>query len=274
MRVAASARLRATDAGRGSASAGADPVRHFGAAAALGDMADERLRVVDAFDGGFGWVANPDASLQRTGHALETDDGLWLLDPLDAPGLDDALAARGDGASVAGVAVCADWHARDAATVAARHGVPVTLPAWMERPLDHLDAPADADVAIRRVEGRLPGTDVALRRLSPLGAWREAACWRERDGTLYVPESVGTADSFRVGDERLGVILYARPAPPRDALGDLDPERVLVGHGDGVFDAADAALADALAGARRRLPRALVANGPGAVRNLLAAARR
>jgi len=254
-------------------------------------MSDGSLHVVDAFDGGFGWVADPDESLLRTSHALRTDDGLWLLDPLDAAGLDDALADRGPGAdaasAVAGVAVCAGWHARDAASLAARYDVPVTVPSWMDRPLDHLDV-ADASggserdgsrrasdgVAVQRVDDRLPGTGVSLHRVSPMGAWTEAVCWRERDRTLYVPESLGTADPFLVGDERLGVIFYARPFPPRGALSGFAPDRVLVGHGTGVFEDAAGALADALDGSRRRFPRALVANGPTAVRTLVAAARR
>lgn len=250
------------------------------------------LAVVDAFDGGFGWHANPEASLQRTSHALATDDGLWLLDPVDAPGLDAELAARSPGAddtaTVAGVAVCAGWHARDAAAVAARHDVPVTVPTWMDRPLKHLDALADADadatangdattdrdVDVQRVDDHLPGTDVALHRVSPMGAWTEAVCWRERDRTLYVPESLGTADAFVVGDERLGVIFYARLFPPRVALSGFHPERVLVGHGTGVFDDATIALTDALGGSRTRFPRAIRENGPRAIRNLVAAARR
>jgi len=248
----------------------------------------ESVSVVDAFDGGFGWQAHPAASLQRTSHALATDDGCWLLDPVDAPGLDAELAARSPGgdatATVAGVAVCAGWHARDAAAIAARHDVPVTVPSWMDRPLAHLnvpangsasvDAPGNEAVPVQRVDDHLPGTDVALHRVSPMGAWTEAVCWRERDRTLYVPESLGTAAAFVAGDERLGVILYARLFPPRDALSGFEPERVLVGHGTGVFDDATSALATALDGARTRFPRALRENGPRAVRNLVAAARR
>ncbi|NHN41562.1 hypothetical protein G9C85_07910 [Halorubellus sp. JP-L1] len=249
-------------------------------------MADGSLSVVDEFDDGFGWVAAPEESLLRTSHALRTTDGFWLLDPLDAPGLDDELADRSAGAgaadaagAVAGVAVCAGWHARDAAALAARYDVPVTVPSWMDRPLDHFDASADAPgvgegVDVQRVDDHLPGTDVSLHRVSPMGAWREAVCWRERDRTLYVPESLGTADAFLVGDERLGVVFYARLFPPRNALSGFAPDRVLVGHGTGVFEDAAGTLADALDGSRRRFPRALVANGPGALRNLVAAARR
>lgn len=238
-------------------------------------MPTRSLRVVDEFDGGFGWVAHPEESFQRTSHALRTDDGLWLLDPLDAPGLDDALAERSRGAAdeavVAGVAVCAGWHARDAARVAARRDVPVTVPEWMDRPLGRLDAPAGESIEVRRVDERLPGTEITLRRVSPLGAWTEAVCWRRGDATLYVPESLGTTDTFLVDDERLGVSFYTRLTPPRATLVGFDPDRVLVGHGDGVFEDASAALAYALAGARARFPQALLEHGPRAMANLATA---
>lgn len=243
------------------------------------------VHVVDEFDGGFGWLARPDESLARCSHALRTDEGLWLLDPIDVPGIDAVLAERstaatavesaaGDESTVAGVAVCAGWHARDAARFAVRHDVPVTVPSWIDRPLERFDVPAGIDLDIERSSNRLPGTDLELHRVSPAGLWSEAAVWRSADRTLYVPESLGTAATFRVGAERLGVILYARLVPPRDALADFEPDRVLVGHGDGVFDDAEAALDEALAGARRRFPRALLAHGPQAATNLIAAVRR
>jgi len=241
-------------------------------------MSEHSHRVVDEFDGGFGWIAHPSKSFERTSHALRTDDGLWLLDPLDAHGPDDVLAERSPGedddADVAGVAVCAGWHARDAATVAARHDVPVTVPALIDRPLARLDAPAGDTVEVERVEEHVPGTDVTLHRVSPMGAWTEAVCWRRDDGTLYVSESLRATETFLVGDERLGVSIYARLAPPRATLVGFDPDRVLVGHGDGVFDGASAALAYAIAGSRARFPRALLAYGPRAMANLATAVLR
>jgi hypothetical protein len=262
------------------------------------------------YAGGVGWLPSPDESLERCSHAFETTDGLWLLDPLDDPGLDDVLAeiapatrgsvaddptmgeggggeavgeggggeAVGEGgggpvADVAGVAVCSGWHARDAAALAVRYDVPVTVPSWIDRPLAHLDTPAGIDVDVQRVDERLPGTDVQLHRVSPMGLWEEAVCWRARTETLYVPESLGTARTFLVADERLGVSVYARAFPPR-SLAEFDPERVLCGHGVGVFEDAASALADALAGSRKRAPRAWLVHGPRALRDLVAAARR
>jgi hypothetical protein len=46
--------------------------------------------------------------------------------------------------------------------------------------------------------------------------------------------------------------------PPRDAFRCLSPGQVLCGHGEGIHDDAAAALAEALATARRRLPRLMV----------------
>lgn len=226
---------------------------------------DRELAVVDRWAGGVGWQPHPDETLGRTSHALRTDAGLWVLDPLDAPGLDDLLAAYGD---VAGVAVLSSWHARDAGVVARRHGVPVSVPAWVGRVPERVEAP------VERFAGSLPGTDVAALRTDPLGLWSEGFLYRERDGTLYVPESLGTARTFLVGDERLGVTVFRRLFPPADALAGVAPERVLCGHGAGVFDDADRALRDALAGSRRRTPRMVRAHLGTSLRELAASAWR
>ncbi|MFB6297218.1 MAG: hypothetical protein ABEH56_01725, partial [Salinirussus sp.] len=73
------------------------------------------------------------------------------------------------------------------------------------------------------------------------------------------------------GNERVGLVLSHRLFPPRDRLGDLDPERILFGHGEGVFADAGAALDTALSGARKRFPRALVTQLGTNLRLLIAA---
>ena len=84
------------------------------------DAAD--YRIVDRWADGVGWQAHPGESGLRTSHALRAPDGgVWLVDPLDAPDVEDAYADLGE---VAGVAVLADYHARDAATFAKRHDAP------------------------------------------------------------------------------------------------------------------------------------------------------
>jgi hypothetical protein len=205
------------------------------------------LRIVDRWESGAGWIAYPEEGMRRASHALATDDGVWVVDPVDAPGVDDLLADLGE---VAGVVICLDRHERDAVGIARRHDAPVFVPDRMHGVAD------DLDTATERFGTRLGGTDYrALTvRNSSLPPWQEVAL---TDGeTLYVPEAVGTAPFFRAGDERVGVHPMLRLFPPRRALGGLEPDRLLVGHGAGVEEDAARALRDALAGARRRAPAA------------------
>jgi len=208
-----------------------------------------RLREVDRWEGGVGWIAYPEEGMQRASHALAADGDVWIVDPVDAPGVDDLVTEFG---TVTGVVIGLDRHKRDAEKLARRHDVPVYLPKWMSGVAEDLDAPVElftrdlgsgAFRAIRVVDSSFP-------------PWKEVALYRERDGTLLVPEAVGTADFFCAPGERLGVHPMLRPFPPRRALSGLSPERVLVGHGAGVTDDANRALRDALANARRNLPAA------------------
>jgi len=79
------------------------------------------------------------------------------------------------------------------------------------------------------------------------------------------------APTRRVGEERLALPVLLRLAPPRERFADIVPERVLLGHGAGVFADAAAALEDAVENARRRFPRALVTSGPQELKALLGA---
>lgn len=220
---------------------------------------------IDRWDGGLGWLAHYDEVGLRASHAVRGEDGgAWLVDPIDAPGIDQLVATVGP---VSGVVVLSNWHARDAGAIARRHRVDVHLPAWMTRVEERLDAP------VERFSGVAGESGLCVHRHQPLPGWREGIAYRESDGTLYVPESMGTAPGYVVGDERLGVAPVCRFSPPRDVLAGFEPERVLVGHGEGVMEGASSALAEALAGARRRLPRALLENGPTQLKSLVAALR-
>ncbi len=199
-------------------------------------------REIDRWDDGVGWIAHPDEPMQRASHALAVDDDVWVIDPVDVPELDDLLAEFGE---VAGVAVLLDRHMRDAKAVAQRHDVPLYLPTWVRESV--------TGVPIRRFERTLADTGFRVLRLFDNPAWQEAALYDETTGTLVVPESVGTVDYFRTNRERLGVHPMVRLFPP-DELRGLTPERILVGHGAGVFDDAAVVLADALDGSRRRYP--------------------
>ncbi|WP_436344883.1 hypothetical protein [Natronorubrum sp. FCH18a] len=211
--------------------------------------ADERatdFAECNRFDGGVSWIAHPDEAMQRASHALEIDGEVWLVDPVDAAGIDDLFAEFGD---VAGVVVLLDRHKRDAAEIANRHNVPVYLPRFFEGVTEEVDAP------VARFTDELSDTGLEAHTVVDNRFWREVALYNPNDGTLVVPESVGAVDHFLAGGERLGVHPMRRLVPPRDALGGFSPERILVGHGAGITSDAASALEEALANSRRGTPR-------------------
>jgi len=195
---------------------------------------------IDRWSGGVGWLAHPDEEGQRASHAIACEDGVWIIDPVDAPGVDDLLDELGE---VAGVAVLSSYHTRDADAVATCHDVPVHVPRWMDRVGERVDA------RVEQYECTLGDTGFRIYRFEPLSMYQEAVAYRESDGTLLVPDSLGTADLFRVGDERLGLELLRRLLAPSELAG-LEPERILVGHGEPVTVEPGAALRDT----RRRAP--------------------
>jgi hypothetical protein len=199
-------------------------------------------QVIDEWDEGAGWFAVPDEDMRRASHVLDGPDGQWLVDPVDCDGLDEWLAERGE---VRGVVLLLDRHTRDAAPIARRHDVAVHVPGLMD---------VDLDVRVRAMGSSLPDSEFVIHDLVDNRFWQEAALYNEASGTLVVPEAVGTASLFRTNEERLGVHPVLRLKPPR-SLRQLKPERILVGHGTGVFEDAPRALSDALAGSRRRTPR-------------------
>ena len=201
-------------------------------------------REIDTFDGGFGWIAYPEEGMQRASHGLVVDDEVWLIDPVDAEGLDDYVAEYGE---VAGVVILLDRHKRDCVAIARRHDVPVHVPHPLEDTASELDAP------VTRFRHDLADTHYAAYPVVDRFFWHEAALYSEETGVLVVPEAVGTSGLFRVRDERLGVHPALRLRPPR-SLTRLSPERVLVGHGTGVHDDAAGALQDAVDSSRRNAP--------------------
>lgn len=210
------------------------------------------LRAVDRWDDGVGWIAYPDEGMQRASHALSVDGEAWVLDPVDASGVDELIADVGP---VAGVVACLDRHLRDAATVARRHDVAVHVPAWFDG--------VDVDAPIERFDRSLAGMEAIRVRDAGAPPWQEVALLA--GDTLYVPEAVGTVPYYCAPDERLGVHPMLRPVPPRDAFGGLAPTHLRVGHGAGIRDDAAETLRTALRDARRTLPRAYL----NAVRSFL-----
>ncbi|KTG10439.1 hypothetical protein AUR64_12815 [Haloprofundus marisrubri] len=208
---------------------------------------DEELREIDRWDHGVGWLAHPDEEMQRASHALELDGDVWVVDPVDADGVDDLLAEFGD---VVGVVVGLDRHKRDAAALARRHDATVYVPDWMTGVAKKLNAD------VERFGRELGDTGVRALTIrdSTVPPWQEVGLYDENRGTLVVPEAVGTAAYFLADDERLGVHPMIRLFPPTRALSGLEPERILVGHGEGVHENASEALADALEHSRKRTP--------------------
>jgi hypothetical protein len=188
--------------------------------------------------GSFSWIASDDDRIQRSSTALALDDGWLLIDAVDTPELDAALAGR----PVLGVTYLLDRHERDTSAVAARLGAPVLVPAVLAGRGEPLD---------------LPG--VQERVIASLVGWNESALWLPDRGLLVCVEALGTAPYFlaRPGD-RLGVHAFLRLRPPRGALGGLPVRALAVGHGEPLRGQLLGAEIDlVLARARRDLPRLL-----------------
>lgn len=225
--------------------------------------ATEEGQVTAEWEDGVSWIAHPGEKSRRASHALRTDAGVWLLDPLDATAADDLIEPLGE---VAGVAVLSAYHARDAGAVARRYGVPVSVPAWMDRVDERIDAPVERYT----VAPGDPDAGFHAFPCRPFPGWQEVFLYHEPSATLVVPDSMGTCAVHCVGDERVGLSYLRRLQPPVELAG-LDPERILVGHGAPVTDDAAGALDAALDGARRSFPTALLENGGDGTRALLGA---
>jgi hypothetical protein len=201
------------------------------------DDADERppLDAVTEWPGGITWIGYPEEDARRASHALETDAGVWLVDPVDADGLDDRVADLGD---VAGVVVLQDRHTRDAAAVAGRHDVPVSVPGWMDLTRENLDATAEP------IDSALPGTGYEVHALIDAEEWEEALLVDEGAATMVVPEALGTLPAFTEGGHDVG--LHPALDDPPSGLTGWSPDRLLVGHGEGVHGDAAERIAEAL----------------------------
>lgn len=194
---------------------------------------DPPLRTCDEFDWGFGWLGASKPRLRLTSHALLAGEGVWLIDPADADGVEARVRDLGE---PAGVIQLLDRHNRDCAAFAERLGVPLH-----RVPLD----------------GGVPGSPFEFVAVLRRRSWRETALWWPERRVLVVADALGTVRHyFRAGDEPLGVHPLLRLTPPRD-LAVLDPLHVLVGHGRGVHEDAGPALRTAIGTSRRRFPRLL-----------------
>jgi hypothetical protein len=189
------------------------------------------FRFCDQFERGFGWQV--DERMERTSHAIATDWRVWIFDPV---AWEPALERIPELGTPAGVIQLLDRHKRDCVEVAARLGIP------------HFVVP---------MEG-IPGSELEIIPVVNMRFWREIAVWLPAQRVLVCGDALGTARYFRGGDEPLGVHPLLRLRPPR-VLARYEPQHILCGHGAGVHGpGTPKALREALATARRRLPRAWV----------------
>jgi hypothetical protein len=191
---------------------------------------------VEEHDLGLTWVvAEP---MERAFHALVDDGRVWLVDPLDGPEIEDAVALG----EPAGVLQLLDRHNRDCAEIASRLGVP------------HL-----------RLPDSVPGSPFEAIAAVRIPRWRETALWWPAPKALVVAEVLAANPMHTGGEQRVGMHLLLRPWPPGSLRG-YRPEHLLLGHGGGVHGPEAAAdLEAAYARARHDLPRVLW-RLPGAMR--------
>jgi hypothetical protein len=179
---------------------------------------------------GFGWVV--EEAMTRTSHALAAGGRVWFVDALDRS---EAIERALELGEPAGVIQLLDRHDRDCAALAARLAVP------------HVVAPDE-----------LHGSPFEFVPIMRRKRWRESALWWPETRTLVCADALGTNRFYTGGRAPVGVHLLLRLTPPR-ALGALEPERILVGHGEGLVGAGTSdALRDALRTSRRELPGVLL----------------
>ena len=135
------------------------------------------LREVTEWSGGISWIAYPDERGQRASHALQTEAGVWLVDPVDAEGLDERLADLGE---ITGVVILQDRHTRDGSKIARRHDVAVYVPDWMSLVHDKLELTAET------LGSELPETDYTIHQLLNTDEWEEAILVNETTNTLIL----------------------------------------------------------------------------------------
>jgi hypothetical protein len=222
--------------------------------------------VVAHWENGFTWMAHPETTMRRASHALAVDGDVWLIDPLDAEGLDSALADLG---RVAGVVVLTNSHGRHADRLAARHEVAIHLSDCFDReahPVNGFDAP------VEYFNDELAETGFELVWQKDGRGWKEGALYHPDRGTLVVPDALMTA-LFTGQEGRLEVLPFFRFSPPREGFEDLPVERILVGHGEPVLEDAQDALTTALDGAGGRAPTAIARSLPTLARQVYAELR-
>jgi hypothetical protein len=186
------------------------------------------VRFVDEIGFAFGWIAPEPRFMQRASHAVASQGHVWIVDPVAD---ERALARVRELGKPAGVVQLLDRHGRDCRAVAERLGVP------------HHEVPTQPP----------SGAPFEVLPLLRRRRWNEVALWYPEQRTLVCADAVGTAQYYRAPGERLGVSPLLRLTPPRTLFA-LQPEHVLVGHGEGIHEEATTALREAIRLARRHIP--------------------
>jgi glyoxylase-like metal-dependent hydrolase (beta-lactamase superfamily II) len=198
------------------------------------------VRLCDETEWSVGWVV-ADEFMERCSHALRDGEGrVWVIDPVADEDAEARIRALGE---PAGVIQLLDRHNRDCADLAGRLGV------------QHHRVPFDG----------VPGSPFEVIAVRRRRRWQEVALWWAERRVLVCADALGTARYYRAGDEPLAVNPLMRFFPPR-ALVQVEPETILVGHGEGLHDGATEALHDALSSPWRRLPKLAVSLAGGRAR--------
>lgn len=188
----------------------------------------------DTVPGLLSWEHPSPPFMRRAGHAVVAAGRVWVIDPPDGEGVRERIATLGE---VAGVLQLLDRHPRDCEALAAHFGVPLHVTPFGEQ---------------------LPGIELFQVVRNPV--WKEVGAWIAETRTLIVPESLSAAEAFIAPGEGVGVHPLRRLLPPT-MVRRYAPEHLLTGHGPAVHGeaACRAAISDALAGSRRRVPLLAVA---------------
>ena len=193
---------------------------------------------IDEWEKGFGWIGKPEENMKRTSHAF-VDEGLYLVDPVDAENLDEKIDEFGE---VEGIVLLFERHERDCEKLAERYDCPIYVPEWFERELD---------AEVKKISDKVPGTDWEIHTVIESRMANEATLYNRDTRTLIVADALGTVKHLRGRGEKLGMNPLYRLNPPQKLL-DFEPERIFCGHGKGITENATETMKETISKGRRK----------------------